>query len=141
MPFARIVPTVWIAAVLAFGTTSIQARELGDTEGRWVYIAGSSNGAEEFIDPASIVFDKQFDAWSCWVRILDPKRREETVEKHLYRNQGQELSVMASITYDTTSNNPKRSRDAQGSPKWRSVIPDSFAENVWAAIELKNSTR
>jgi hypothetical protein len=123
---------------LVLSQSFAQGRELGDVEGRWVFIASSSNGAEEFVDGSSIVFEKQFNAWACWVRILDPQRHEESIERHLYRNGGQEFAIVTYVTYDTKSHNPKNSRDEHGSPKWRNVIPDSFAENVWAAIQLKN---
>ena len=117
------------------------ARKLGDVDGRWVFIASSTNGAEEFVDPDSIVFEKEFSAWSCWVRVLDPKRREETIERQLYRKEGREVATVASITYDTASSNPKRSLNAQCPPKWKAVIPDSFAENVWVAIKLRISPK
>src|SRR6266481_912338 len=77
MIVSRTLVVVCISLALALVSVFVQARELGDMDGRWMFIAGSSNGAEEFIDPASIVLERQFNAWSCWVRILDPKRREE----------------------------------------------------------------
>jgi hypothetical protein len=120
----------------------LHARQLGQIEdGRWVYIAGSPNGAELFVDPTSIAYEKQFDAWACWVRILDPKRHEETIAKYLFKNHGQELAIIAAVIYDTKTKNPKNRSDTIGSPEWRAVVPDSFADNVWEAIKLRTSTK
>jgi hypothetical protein len=86
---------LWVFAILSLAVTLVlrcgplHARQLGEIEdGRWVYIAGSSNGAELFVDPKSIAYEKQFDAWVCWVRILDPKWHEDTIAKYLFRNHG-----------------------------------------------------
>ncbi|HMK60029.1 MAG TPA: hypothetical protein VK452_02650 [Dissulfurispiraceae bacterium] len=93
------------------------------------------------MDGQSIAYEKRFEAWACWVRILDPKRHEETIAKYLFRNHGQEMAIIAAIVYDTMSKNPKKSSDSISSPVWRAVIPDSFADNVWEAIKLKTSKK
>jgi len=64
MIVSRTLPVVCISLALALVSVFVQARELGDMDGRWMFIAGSSNGAEEFIDPASIVLERQFNAWA-----------------------------------------------------------------------------
>ena len=130
-----------LTVVLATVSLFVHCIEIGDMEGRWMFISGSSNGAQQFIDPVSIVFDKQFNAWACWVRILNPKRNEEFIQKQLYRKQGQEIAVIASVTYDTKSHNPRDSSNTQDAPKWRAVVPESFAEDAWAVIELKSSKK
>ena len=142
MKFLRLFAILCLAVSLVLWCGPLHARQLGDIEdGRWVYIAGSSNGAELFVDGQSIAYEKRFDAWACWVRILDPKRHEETIAKYLFRNHGQELAIITAVIYDTKSKNPKNPSEPIGSPMWRAVIPDSFAENVWEAIKLKTSTK
>jgi hypothetical protein len=142
MKFLRLFAILCLAVPLVLWCGPLHARQLGDMEdGRWVYIAGSSNGAELFADGQSIAFEKRFDAWACWVRILDPKRHEETIAKYLFRNHGQELAIIAAVIYDTKSKNPKNPSEPIGSPAWRAVIPDSFADNVWEAIKLKTSIK
>lgn len=139
MRTSRSLAALCLVVILVLVAAVLEARKLGDVEGRWVFIAGSPNGAEVFVDPASIVFDKTFASWVCWVRILDPQLREEAIAKYLYRNAGQDYAIIASITYDTISQSPKNWVDAQGTPKWFTVIPDSFADNVWTAIQMKTS--
>ena len=142
MKFLRLFAILCLAVPLVLWCGLLHARQLGDVEdGRWVYIAGSSNGAELFVDGQSIVYEKRFDAWVCWVRILDPKRHEETIAKYMFRNHGQELAIIAAVIYDTKSKNPKNPSEPIGSPMWRAVIPDSFADNVWEAIKLKTSIK
>jgi hypothetical protein len=144
MKFLRLFAILCLAVSLALWCGLLHARQLGDMEDdRWVYIAGSSNGAELFVDGQSIAYEKQFDAWACWVRILDPTRDEESIVKYLFRNHGQEMAIIAAVIYDTKTKDPapKHRSDAIGSPKWRAVVPDSFADNVWEAIKLKTSTK
>jgi hypothetical protein len=142
MKFSRAIAILSLALPLVLWCSPLHARELGDIEGgRWVYIAGSSNGAELFVDGQSIAYEKQFNAWACWVRILYPQRHEETIAKYLLRNQGQELAIIAAAIYDTKTKNLKYPSEPIGSPVWKAVIPDSFAENVWEAIKLKTSTK
>jgi hypothetical protein len=142
MKFLRLFAILCLAVPLVLWCGPLHARQLGDIEdGRWVYIAGSSNGAELFVDGQSIVYEKQFDAWVCWVRILDPKRHEETIAKYMFRNHGKEMALSAAVIYDTKSKYPKYPSEPIGSPVWRAVISDSFADNVWEAIKLKTSIK
>ena len=130
-----------LSVVLALFHASAQARELGEMDGRWMFIASSSNGTEAFVDPTSIVFDREVDAWACWVRVLDPLRSEESIDRHLYRSSGERFAVVSSVTYDTRSRRVKSSFESQVPLKWHAVIPDSFGENVWAAIKIKSSQK
>lgn len=142
MKFLRAIAILSLALPLVLWCSPLHARQLGEIEdGRWVYIAGSPNGAELFVDPQSIGYEKQFDAWACWVRILDSKRHEETIARYLFRNHGQELAIIAAVIYDTKTKNPKNRSDAIRSPEWRAVVPDSFADNVWEAIKLRTSIK
>ena len=133
--FSAICLTLTVSLFPAYG----QVKDIGDMDGRWMFIAASSNKATFFIDPQSIAFEKKYHAWSCWVRILDPQSNSESIQKHLYRKNGSECAVISYISYEISTKNPKANKDFRGNPEWHTVIPDSFAENAWACIKLKLS--
>jgi hypothetical protein len=63
--FLRVFAILCLAVPLILRCGPLYARQLGEIEdGRWVYIAGSPNGAELFVDPKSIAFERKFDVAS-----------------------------------------------------------------------------
>jgi len=52
--------------------------EIGTQDGRWLCYGISPDHTQVFfVDPASVKFDKKFNAWTCWCRQIDANKSLE----------------------------------------------------------------